>query len=104
MHARDKLTPYMTPARIAGAAVGAGAEADGPVPMIRLAIIAAALKAISATLLTALLLVGTASARAETNHGALTKAYGMHDLDRAPNKLAAMRGLGRSYSEAICAE
>jgi hypothetical protein len=53
--------------------------------MIRIAITAEAFEAIAATLLTALLLPGAASARAET--GALGKAYGTPDLDRAPNKL-----------------
>jgi hypothetical protein len=52
--------------------------------MIRITITAAALEAIAATLLTALLLPGTASARAETIHGALGKAYGTHDLDQPP--------------------
>jgi hypothetical protein len=52
--------------------------------MIRLAIMPTAFEAIAATLITALLLAGAASARAETIHGALAKAYGTHDLDRAP--------------------
>ena len=54
--------------------------------MIRITITAAAFEAIAATLLTALLLAGAASARAETIHGALGKAYGTHDLDRAPQQ------------------
>jgi hypothetical protein len=42
--------------------------------MLRITISAAAFEAIAATLLTALLLAGAASARAETIHGALGKA------------------------------
>jgi hypothetical protein len=61
-------------------------EAEDPIAMIRLAITAAAFDAIAATLITALLLAGAATARAETIQGALAKAYGTHDLDRAPEQ------------------
>jgi hypothetical protein len=59
--------------------------------MIRIAITAAAFYAV----FTALLLVGVASARAETIHGALGKAYGAHDLDRAPQKARRHSPQGR---------
>jgi len=52
--------------------------------MVRITITATAFEAFAATLIAALLLAGTASARAETLHGALGKAYGTHHLDRAP--------------------
>jgi hypothetical protein len=52
--------------------------------MIRISITDAAFEAIAATLLAAVLLAGAVKVcRAETIHGALAKAYGTHDLDRA---------------------
>jgi hypothetical protein len=60
--------------------------------LIRITITPAAYAAIAATLLAALLLAGAASARAETIQRALGKAYGTHDLDRAPQQDPMGRG------------